>query len=215
MVIRALRAFSLGCGDQMKTRLFVALLTVVTLTQVACSKQWRENYVSVSSDQMLADLDMIAGDVAAASLDVQSFSEMAQDPRTTVYYASAPTMGPVGMIASILDFSFMYEYFSLAEVTSIRVFFLDFKDGDTHHNALLVDAELFDGTIVTDLFWGDGRVENGQFVVDLVSDDGAAGLSVKSNDVSKNSELNGTIQLKSYLPSGSYIGKFSTLVGFK
>ncbi len=199
----------------MKTRLLVSLLMFVTLTQVACSKQTRENYVAISSEDMLADLDLVAGDVSAASLDVQSFQDMANDPRTTIFYASAPTMGPIGLIASILDFSFMYEYFYLAEVTSIRVFFLDLKEGDTHHNALLVDAELIDGTIVTDMFWGDGRVDNGQFVVNLISDDGAGGLTVKSNDISKSGDLNGTIQLKSYLPSGSYIGKFSTLVGFK
>ena len=199
----------------MKTRMLLIILMFANLSLVACSQQSRENNVSISSEDMLADLDLVAGDVSAASLDVQSFTDMANDPRTTIYYASAPSMGPVGMIASILDFSFMYEYFTLADVASIRVFFLDLKEGDTHHNALLVDSELQSGNIVTDLFWGDGRVENGQFVVDMISDDGAAGLKVKSNDITKGGDLNGTIQLKSYLPSGSYIGKFSTLLGFK
>lgn len=199
----------------MKARLGLILLMMVTLSQVACSKQTRENYVSISSDEMMADLDLVAGGASTAGVGAQDFMDMAYDPGTTIYYASAPTMGPIGMIASILDFSFMYEYFTLRDVGAIRIFFLDYKDGDTHNNALLVDAELLDENIVTDVFWGNGRVENGQFVVDLVSDDGAAGLIVKSNDISKGGDLNGTIQLKSYLPQGSYVGKFSTLVGFK
>lgn len=199
----------------MKSRLALMLLFFVTISQVACSKQWRENYVQMSSDEVLAQLEDVSIEASGYGSGYQDFADMAYEPGVTIYYANAPVMGPPAMIASILDFSFMYDYFTLSELTSIQIFFLDFKDGDYHSNALLIDGILTDNTKVTDLFWGEGRMDNGQFVVDLVSDDGAAGLTVKSNDVSKNGELNGAIQLKSYLPSGTYIGKFSTLAGYR
>lgn len=193
-------------------RLVFLILMLIPLT-TGCSKQWRENNVSISAEDMLAELDQVSA--LGLGGGYEDFRAFAEDPGTTIYYADSAVMGPPATIASISDFSFMADAFSLAEVTRIKVFFLDFQDGDYHENAMMIVAELNDGFEAVDIFWGEGAVQDGQFVVDLVSDDGAAGITVKSFDVSKGGELNGTIQLKTYLYPDTYIGKFSTLIGYK
>lgn len=197
----------------MKSRIAFLFLMFITLGQVACSKQWRENNVALTSQEVFAQLDLVSAmDVGGG---YQDFVNLAYDPYTTVYFADSVVMGPSpALVASILDFSFMLNPFYLGEVQTIKVFFLDYRDGDYRDNALLVSAELQGGSS-TDIFWGQGTVNDGQFVVDMVSDDGAAGITLKSYDVSKSGDLNGTIQLKTYLYPDSYIGKFSTLVGYK
>jgi len=196
----------------MKSRLLFLILLLIPLA-TGCSKQWRENNVSISAQDMMAELEQVS--TLGVGGGYEDFKNLAGDPGTTIYYADSAYMGPPATVASIGDFSFMVDSFSLAEVSRIKVFFLDYKDGDYHENAMMIVAQLTDGFESVDIFWGEGSVQDGQFVVDLVSDDGAAGITVKSFDVSKGGELNGTIQLKTYLYPDTYVGKFSTLIGYK
>jgi len=197
----------------LKLTLLFALVSVL-----GCSNQWRDADAEIDSDDMLSMLEEVS-EAQGSSSGGGALSEalaFKDDESASIYFGDAPSpLGPVASIASIWDFQFLGadSSFSWREVSEARVFFFDRpSSGSSRDNGLVVGIKKQGEESFTYYgFTGTGTLGKDEFVAELDNGSGTQ-ITLRSFDI-EDGDLAPVIQLKIYA-SGTYIGKFATLVGF-
>ncbi len=201
----------------------VRLITclIATVACAACSNHWRES----NSGLTIADMQNVIAEMEQAQAQSQGSGNLAEalalkdDPDASIYYSDAPS--PIGMVPNVLGF-FNFEWLGLAadlgykDITAARVLFFDAPQADgSRKTALIIGIKSGSDQFNYYAFTGtDADIADSSYQASLGNGTGTGDIIVKTVDVSGGS-LDTVIQLKVYSSSGAYLGKISTLVGFK
>lgn len=192
-----------------------AFLLVIGVLVSACSTQWRDASLDVSSDDVASMLAEAQGTSGQSTTSTSMFPYSAQ---AVVYFGNAPSsLGPVPSFLSLMDFSFLGAGQDIwyGNVQQARVFFLDYSHDSSDDVELIFGLDTGSGFSYY-TFTGQGGVDRGLFDATLTGPNGQE-IIVESYDVTDD-VLADTIQLKVYAVGAggdaSYVGKISTLVGY-
>jgi hypothetical protein len=179
------------------------ILLISLLASVGCSNYYRTADPGISASDVYSKYNSVAGQSAG----VMSAGPDVSSPDTTLYYSEGPgPLGPVVSVAALVDFSPLgFAGMTTDNISDIVVFFAKSPSA----TSLTVSIS----GMSTQTFTGDGgSSDHGDYQVTV---QGTAGsLVLESFDADSDGNLPGVIQLHVYTSDGSYIGKFSTLVGF-
>jgi hypothetical protein len=183
-------------------------LILLTLTLAACSNSWREGDSGRDPTEVAAMLKEIQDAQAQGTANGDVSTALAHADTAVIYFADAPgSLGPVGSILSLSDYSFL-GLTSQPTMQQVRVFFLD-NGADV---SLIIGIDQGQGSFQYYAFTGTATYDGGVMEAQLQGSTGS--LIVQSDDV-KGSTLNDVIQLSYFnASSGDYIGMNSTLVGY-
>ena len=200
----------------------VRLITclIATVACAACSNHWRES----KSGLTITDMQNVIAEMEQAQAQSQGSGNLAEalalkdDPDASIYYSDAPS--PIGMVPNVLGF-FNFEWLGLGDlgyndIKAARVLFFDAPQTDgTRKTALIIGIKSTSDQFTYYAFTGtDADIADHSYQASLGNGSGTGDIIVKTVDVSGGS-LDTVIQLKVYSSSGAYLGKISTLVGFK
>ncbi len=197
------------------------VLICLSIGLAACSKHWREIGHPISQSEMQS----ILNEVSAPGVKAQDSSLLTEalkvkdDVNASLYYAD--TEGGFGQITNVLGF-FNYEFlgygsdFGYKNITAARVLFFDAPQTDgSRKTSLILGIKTDKNDFQYHAFVGNrAGIGAGQYQADLNGANNQLALIVKSFDASSEG-LEEVIQLKFYNPSGIYLGKVATLIGFK
>lgn len=211
--------------ERIKPFAFIALLALA----IGCAQHTRTADLSLDGETMYSQLSGFLGTATSSSVQISQpgdsnlssqFGQWAQDPNASVYFSQQGSLGPVQSVASLSDFSVFYpnsngQTLTASSIADIQIFFVDDPASDGHHTGLLVAIEPTGQTGYTVTVFtssSDPTTGKGQYSTTL-NDASGNTLVLQSSDTDSNGNLNSVIQLQVFA-NGSYIGQFSTLVGF-
>jgi hypothetical protein len=202
------------------------LLLTISLLLMAlggCSNQYREAD-EVTVDELLSALNQVQEASAAGSTTslVSEILKLQEDPNTYIYYSYGPgPLGPPASVAAILSFDrFGFsdgDDFDYTELAEVQVFFFDTSNELGRQFALILGVRKLGETSLKYIgMKGTGAIGEKDLYATLEGENKQT-LIFRSNDID-DGELATVIQLRVYEGSSggeSFVGKFSTLVGFQ
>ena len=197
------------------------LVLTCALGFAGCSNQWRDDGLEISSEEMLTMLDEVKG-AQSASVNGNSLNEalsLRDDPSVVIYFADARDSGRSAVsVASLVSYGFLGEpNLGWDQVADVRVFYLNTVSTSGSRDGLIVGLKKVGATAFT--YYGlTGYSEfNDDMFESVLSMNGQERLVLRSFDV-EDGDLAPVIQLKAFEVgsngSETYIGKFTSLVGF-
>ena len=194
---------------------------IVTVAVTACSNHWRES----NSQLTVQDMQNVLAEMDVAQAQSQGTGPMAEalalkeDPDVSIYFADAPS--PIGQVPNVLGF-FNFAFlgldntFGYQSITAARVLFFDAPQTDgSRKSALIIGIKSTSDQFNYYAFYSEkgAEIATGTYQARLAGGSGND-IIVKTVDVSGGT-LDTVIQLKVYDAANVYLGKISTLVGFK
>lgn len=200
--------------------LLLKLSLVLSVFSVACSQQTRtvptDDWTYVES--VLADITS-----SATSNEVAQFKQLAETPGASVYFSDSPGYGSPMSVASLGSFAFFGKpELWVGTIAEVRVFFVDAPTAEGRKSALLLSIKVAGSeSFETKAFLGtrSSEVQGGEFIAILGDASGNEVLTLRTDYVDEDNELEGVIRLdvSEFDSNGleTYIGQFSTMVGFQ
>ena len=203
--------------SQFKKVGFVALLA---LNAMGCSVQWREAESGLSSDEVIAAIERVAGASSSQQATTSTFRNLMNEPGSNIYFAQANAetgdqpMGPPWSIVSLLDFAPLGRpELGAMDLDEALVAFVE--NPERGEASLLVSFRAQgESSMTTRIFRSISapRVVDGEYLADLDT------ILLTSFDVEPDEDLKPVIQLRAFIlderGNEISIGKFSTLVGY-
>lgn len=200
--------------------LLLTITLLFSLLNISCSQQTRtvptDDWTYVES--VLADITS-----SATSNEVAQFKQLAETPGASVYFSDSPGYGSPMSVASLGSFAFFGKpELWVGDIAEVRVFFVDVHTTEGRRSALLLSIKAAGSeSFETKAFIGTraSEVQGGEFVAILGDTSGNEVLTLRTDYVDEDNELEGVIRLdvSEFDSNGleTYIGQFSTMVGFQ
>lgn len=185
-----------------------------------CSNHYR----SVPTDDF-SFVESALGEVVSASAsgsEVSQFQQLAQTPGASIYYSDSVAYGPVESVASLGSFAFFGRPdLWYGAITEVRIFFVDaFTAQGRQAGLLLAIKEHGQSNFEVKAFVSSRPAEVvGEEYVTVLSSNGQEVLTLRTMYVDEDGELEAVVRMdvSDFSDGGleTYIGQFSTLVGYQ
>lgn len=200
-----------------KSGLKFTLAAIALLASVSCSSRWREADSDIDDTVVMTSLAEL-GDTGAAGAGGLADVLALKDQGSSIYYAEAPgSLGYVGNVLSLVDFTFLgAPQGTIAnQISNARIFFFDLPTTSSREVGLIVGVKMGSDTFSYSVWKGTAASNNGKYEATLQGS--SSNIVLRSYDIDQD-DLTSVIQLRVYVIEAdgqeSYIGKFSTLIGF-
>lgn len=210
----------------MKQILLTIALITFSLLNVACSNQWAETNLDISSDEVITAFEEMSGQGGFSTQSV-STRDLLEDPAYSIYYAKSGSdlMGDVFSVFSFSDIGFLgfQENLSIVDIDPLEttVIFLDAYDSHGNRYYVLSTKMVHqDSTVQYENFVSEANsaiYTDDKFEVQLTGRSGTIVVSSYHLHDNFSEELASSIQLKVEEVRGGIrvpVGKFSHLMGF-
>ncbi len=203
---------------------FLALSIVIVSMHQACGHRIREASSGKSAAEVSELFRGLQSSSSGTSTSLQQATKMLEDyPETVVYFSEAPgEMGPLHAVLP-LDFSFVSDRITSANLESARAYFLDLLTEEGHKNYLIIEYKIVGDAssgyaVYSNEGMDYGSIVDGEFTSVLKNETGEM-IVVRSYDIDDNEDLTQTIQLEfsginaSGQEEGN-LGQISSMEGF-